>query len=288
MYGSDTLQTVNEQGWRCGLSNLLCKEHQTWWRTWRWWTHALIWFIIVNGMVALLMWIIPTAIPTIALSDPQMPEEQQQTLERDMQHLLDNKEALGLQGFYQMAGVATAIGVMVIAQGAIVGEKQSGTAAWVLSCPVSRSAFVLSKFIALGTGTLIVMIGLQGVFVYAQVSLARGSPLPLLSFLGSLGLLGLHLLFYLSLTLMLGTCFDGRAPVIGIPLATFFTQSVLGSFVGSFVPTLALLMPHSLASQALSLALGQPSKLYITVVATLFLILTFVRAATWRFGRTEF
>jgi ABC-2 type transport system permease protein len=288
MIGSDRLLRVNERGWRCGLETLLRKEHQAWWGTRLWWANALIWFAILNGMVALVMWVVPTIVPMIALNDSRLPEEQRQTLERDMQNLHDNRDTFGLQGFYQMAGLATAIGVMIVTQGAIVGEKQSGTAAWVLSCPVSRSAFVMSKFLALGAGTLIVMIGMQGIPVFAQVSLARGEPLPVLPFLGSLGLLSLHLLFYLSLTLMLGTLFDSRAPVIGIPLALFFGQSLLGGLIGTFVPGLPPFLPHSLAEQAMSLALGQPLLSYIPITVTLFSILVFVLAAIRRFAQAEF
>ena len=288
MIGSDTLLTTNERGWRCGLGNLLRKEHQAWWGTRRWWANALVWFAILNGTMALLMWVIPTVVPMIALNDPRMPEEQRQTLERDMQDLRDNRDTFGLQGFYQMAGLATAIGVMIVAQGAIVGEKQSGTAAWVLSCPVSRSAFVLAKFLALGVGTSIVMVGIQGLLAYTQISLARGEPLEPLPFLGSLGLLGLHLLFYLSLTLMLGTLFDSRAPVIGIPLAVFLGQSVLAGLVGTFVPWLPQFLPHSLTGQALSLALEQPLLSYIPIAITSSLSIAFVLAAIQRFTRAEF
>ena len=41
--------------------------------------------------------------------------------------------------------VASVIAVVAKTQGAIIGEKQLGTAAWVLSKPASRRAFVLAK-----------------------------------------------------------------------------------------------------------------------------------------------
>jgi ABC-type transport system involved in multi-copper enzyme maturation permease subunit len=55
--------------------------------------------------------------------------------------------ATGLQAFFAISPLFGPIGVAVLAQGAIVGEKQSGTAAWVLSKPVSRSAFILAKLL---------------------------------------------------------------------------------------------------------------------------------------------
>jgi len=57
--------------------------------------------------------------------------------------------------FLKIAGIATAIGVAVLAQDALIAEKHSGTAAWVLSKPVSLSAFILSKVIANAAGILI-------------------------------------------------------------------------------------------------------------------------------------
>ena len=45
-------------------------------------------------------------------------------------------------------------------------------------------------------------------------------------------------MFYLTLTLMLGTLFDSAAPVIGIPLAFAFGQQSLTSIPGlvGFLP----------------------------------------------------
>jgi ABC-2 type transport system permease protein len=240
----------------------------------------------LNGIVALLMWIIPTVVPLIALNNPQMPQEQQETLKRDMRDILDNRDTFGLQGFFQLTGMATAIGVMIIGQGAIIGEKESGTAAWVLSCPVTRAAFVLSKCLSLGTNALIVTIGFQGPLAYTQVSLAKGDPLPLLPFLGGLGLLSLHLLYYLALTLMLGTLCDRRAPVIGIPMAVLIGQSLLGNLVGSFIPWFPLLLPQSLVGLGLSLAQGQALLSPVPIVATLIPLVTFVWIAVQRFART--
>ncbi len=37
---------------------------------------------------------------------------------------------IALQAFFSLAGIATAIGVAIIGHGAIIGEKQSGTAAF--------------------------------------------------------------------------------------------------------------------------------------------------------------
>ena len=288
MSPSSTLQLVNERGWRCGFANLLRKENGTWWGTYVWWTQALIWMAIINGMLAFVIWVVPVLAPAAALSAPNLTAGEKQAVQEDMADFQQNREANGLQVFFQVTGFTTAIGVMIIAQGAIVGEKQSGTAAWILSNPVSRTAVILSKFVALGIGSVAILIGLQSLIAYGQISLAGAGIWPVLPFLGSVGLLSLHLLFYLSLTLMLGTLFDSRGPVIGIPMAVLIGQSLLGSLVGSFVPWFPLLLPARLPELGLTLALGQPLPSPLPVVATTLLVVGFVLVAVWRFEREEF
>jgi hypothetical protein len=66
------------------------------------------------------------------------------------------------------------------------------------------------------------MIVLQGAIAYLLLSARLGSAPPLVPFAGGIALLGPNLLFYFSLTLMLGTLFAGRGPVLGIPLAILY------------------------------------------------------------------
>ena len=119
------LQAVHEPGWRRGFANLLGNENRMWWGTRKWLVHLLLWLVMLNGLILL-----------IGLTDgpdPNNPLKLYETL---------------VQVLFQVGTLATAIGVVTTAQGAIVREKQLGTAAWVLSKPVSRSAFVLAKFVA--------------------------------------------------------------------------------------------------------------------------------------------
>ena len=63
-------------------------------------------------------------------------------------------------------GLAGAIGVSILMQTAVVGEKRSGTAAWVLSKPVSRVAFIIAKLIANSTGIVVTLVLAQGLIAY--------------------------------------------------------------------------------------------------------------------------
>ncbi len=79
-----------------------------------------------------------------------------------------------VQVLFQVGTLATAIGVVTTAQGAIVREKQLGTAAWVLSKPASRSAFVLAKFVAYALAFVSLAVLLPGAIFYAESQLLAG------------------------------------------------------------------------------------------------------------------
>jgi ABC-2 type transport system permease protein len=120
-----------------------------------------------------------------------------------------------IQVFFQVGAFATTIGVVTTAQGAIVCEKQLGTAAWSLSKLVSRSAFVLAKFVAYAMGFVSLAIVLPSAIFYGQSLLLAGRPPELAIYLAGVGLTVIHTLFYLALTLLLGTLFSTRCPPSG-------------------------------------------------------------------------
>ena len=181
------LQPVQPWGWRRGLGNLLGKEFGAWWRTPMAWVHALIWLVVINGMVAL-----------VAVATQLDPEA------------TDQLSTAGLSIFFIFGGLAAAVGAIITTQGAIIGERQLGTAAWILSKPAARSAFILAKLIAHSVGLLGLTLVLQAPIAIAQLAVWTGQTPPLLPFLAGVGVLALHLLFYLTLTLMLGVLFRGR------------------------------------------------------------------------------
>ena len=65
-----------------------------------------------------------------------------------------------------------------------------------------------------------------------------GTWVPPLDFLAALGALFANILFYLTLTLMLGVLLEHPAPVIGIPMAFLFAQQLLGPKLAELSPAL--------------------------------------------------
>jgi hypothetical protein len=104
------------------------------------------------------------------------------------------------------------------------------------------TAFVLSKFIPTAIGCLVTMLLIPGLVAYGLLSWKASAPLDALRFLGALGIFWINLLFYLSLTLMLGLS-SATAPRDRHPLALSFGQQML---IGQF-PILARMLPYTLA-----------------------------------------
>jgi ABC-2 type transport system permease protein len=271
MSANSTFQAVNEQGWRRGFANLLWHENSTWWRTRRWWVNVLIWLVIING----------TLLAMLSSSG-----EETSALERTPEQVAAEARTV----FVVMAGIFGTIGVVIAMQGTIIDEKKNGTAAWILSKPASRPAFILAKLVANVAALFFVLLLVQGAVAYLQLTAFSGSPPPLIPFVSGMALLGLNILFYLTLTVMLGTWFYERGPVIGIPIGILFG----GMFLMGIVGQVAYLMPWMILpvgnSQGLAIEvmLGQPLTTTIPILATMVWIVVFVSTALWRFQREEF
>jgi hypothetical protein len=102
----------------------------------------------------------------------------------------------------------------------------------------------------------------------------------------------LNMLFYISLTVMLGAIFDKRGGVIAIPLAMLFGQQ----YLLNAVPALAEVLPWGLAlplgdgittSIAASLMMGETPPTLIPVVTVAAAGVVLVVAAIWRFRHVE-
>jgi len=258
------LQAVQEAGWRRGFANLLRNEKRLWWGTRKWLTHLLLWPIVLNGLILLV----------------GIPESQETNNPVPLYDTL-------IQVFFQVGALATAIGVVTTAQGAIVREKQLGTAAWILSKPVARSAFVLAKFVAYATGFVSLATLVPSAIFYGQSLLLAGHVPELAVFLAGVGVTAVHTLFYLALTLLLGTLFSTRGPIAGIAMGVLFAGFLLPNVLPQAV---VLAFPWMLKDLAVGLALGSalPAVWPIPVVATIVWTALFVGVALWRFGREEF
>jgi ABC-2 type transport system permease protein len=262
---NNTLIPVAENGWRRGFGNLFRSENSLRWGKNRWIMSALIWLVILNGFVFLVAY-------GEAESGDSTPAE-------------IATECIAI--FMTFGTIATAVGVVTGAQGAIIREKQLGTAAWVLSKPVSRSAFVLAKMLSYSLAYLTLPLILTSLVFYGQSQMLWGQTPPQPAFLAGWSVMALHMFFYVSFTLMLGTLFNARAPVSAIGLGFLFGGQIFPNFLPQSV---MLIFPWKLSELAPALALGQPLPPVwpIPVIATAAWTIVFIAIALWRFSCEEF
>jgi ABC-2 type transport system permease protein len=258
-----TLIPAAPRGALTGFRTLLDRELGTWWRTRRWLVHALFW----PGVVAAFLLLV-----RLEQGGDTAPAE-------------GLREATQL--FFQLGGFFGLIGAVLAAQGAIVGERRSGTAAWVLTKPVTRKAFVLAKFTGIVLSFLTLSLLLPAVTWHLQVQAQWGVlPAPA-HFLEALGLLALHQAFYVAFTLMLGTLFAHRGAVAGTALGFWIAGTILLNQVPLWV---SALLPWPLISAAAQVALWRPVPvvLWQTALAVAAWLVLCLAVALLRFEREEF
>lgn len=187
--------------------------------------------------------------------------------------------------FFVLGSVASVIAVVAATQGAIIGERQRGTAAWVLSKPASRRAFVLAKLAVHFRVLLTVTLLLPAVVFYTSLTAVSTLPPPLLPFLGGFAILALGLLFYLSLSLMLGTVFESRGPLAGC----VFGFMVGGFMIANYAPWLTAAFPWLFFQSGYYLVTEGyvPAYGLISIPATALWTALFLLVALYRFERAE-
>jgi ABC-2 type transport system permease protein len=276
------LHPTKDHRWFSGFGNIFAKENHQWWGTRKWLIQVAIWLLLINGFVLLISVILPNLSKTKQALDSMNASQA-----AEIQTTLTNQ---GLVYFFIMSGMVAGAGVAIIGQDALIGEKRTGTAAWLLSKPISRTAFLLGKLAADAIGIMVTIVIVQGVIGYFVLRFGAGISLLAPNHLSALGLVALFLLFFLSLTYMLGTLSDSRGMVIGVPLLVIF----LANF-GNLVPVLAKIMPWNLitdmrysASMAVTLAKGEPLTIITPIIGTVVMTVLFILVSVWRINKEEF
>ena len=267
MAANQTFQLENTTGFRMGLMNLLRKENGEWWRTNRWWIQAVVWSVIIVGL---------TASTLIGL--PRFAELNGKSLET--KDLILNS----VQTLFGIATLGTALGIIILTQGEIVSEKQSGTAGWILSKPASRTAFYLSKLLSNGFAMVILMIGLPMALAYG-LFFVQGYTLNTANYLIAVGIMILHNFFYLTLSLMLGIFSEKR----GLVLAGTLGSLLGGQLLSGVVKFLVYITPFGLTNLLPTIVIEGPAaippELWIPVGATFVWCVLFFGMSVWKIQR---
>lgn len=268
MAASQALHRVEGQGWSRGLRTILRREIKKWWGTRRWLLQTLIWVLFLDGMVVLGLYVLPQ-LQDPSTGEPALPGEPLQT---------------ATEMIFALGMMALAIGVVILMQNVIIDEKQTGTIEWVLSKPLSRTAFIVAKLIANSLGVLVTMFLIPGTIAFALLWTYEPGGIPLTNFLAGQGIMLLHTFFYLTLVLMLGVLVNGRATVLAVALGTLF--------IGQMIPIASVVQftPWVLFNVTPLVVQGQPlpTVVYAMLVSTAVWSVVFIAVAIWRFNKLEF
>jgi ABC-type transport system involved in multi-copper enzyme maturation permease subunit len=257
-------------GWRMSLVSMLSKELAAWWRTRRGWVQCLVALLLLNGMLA------------VNLNGS-----------RGTPNAMENATI----ALMVTAALFVPVAAVSLGQDSILGEKHSGTAAWVLSKPLRRPSYLLAKLIANGLGLFVAWVVLPGVVVYLQLLKPADGYFTPLRIAEIMGLHYLNLLFFLTLALMLATFFNGRGPVLGVCLVLAWVGPMpfISDPILKYAPWLYEVMPWKLLIDfntnqqlAVYVANGQPLPTVVPVIATALWCVLFTAVAIWRMSRDEF
>ena len=247
MTSKDDFEPVTETGWKMGFSALLKKELKTWFGSPAWWQQALLWIAIL-GLFG-----------TVGIQE----------------------EEVGMVIYFFMATIFPGIPIIIISHELLLEEKRSGSAAWVLSKPVSRTSFIISKFIHTAISFTVSMCLIPGLVVYL-IHYAFGAAPEFSAFLLSLGPLILWQMFLSFMTLCASTFFDQAGPIMAVPFAFLFVGITMGQD-----PTIGPFGPWGLFQVSISLVTDTTYPIY-PVIVTVIVLVILVIIAIWRFKDYEF
>jgi ABC-2 type transport system permease protein len=176
------------------------------------------------------------------------------------------------------AGVLTAI---LLAMGSVAVEKERGTAALLLTKPVSRAAFLLAKLLAIGA-TLLAGLLLAAIGGYAYTAILFEA-LPAVGWSAMAGLLLLGLVAYASLTFLGSALSRSSLAAAAIGIGAMIVLAVV-----SALPGIGPFTPGGLNTPGAAVALGKdPGGVIGPVLVNLVGVVAIFTAAWLAFRRQE-
>jgi ABC-type transport system involved in multi-copper enzyme maturation permease subunit len=181
-------------------------------------------------------------------------------------------------------GGQTVVVIAVLATMALLSaERDRGTLAWSLTNPVSRTSIIAAKF-----GAAVLVVSTAAVLLPLAISVAVATVayggLPDLATIGLFALLFLALpVFFIGVTVALGTFVKSTAGVAGIAFAVMFVPAIFGGLL----PIVNEISPTSIGTWALAMATGQSAS-GLTIAGWLVSMVVLVIGAKLVFDRQEF
>ena len=246
------------------FSILLGKELREQWRTYRFLAVAIV-FVAFSGLMS----------PIVAKLTPELIESLTSSAGQAISIELPEPTAVDAIGqFLKNLTQIGAIALILVGMGSVALERERGTAALVLSKPVSRLFFLMAKFTAL---TLVfgVGLGLAAVACWTYTVVLFG-PLEPGMFLQVSLQAALYLWVLLAVTFLCSAVFRSQIAAGGVAFGVYVGLSVLGT-----LPRIKEYLPGALIEGAGALSLGDPVDVSRAAAVSLMMV-AICLAASWR------
>ena len=173
-----------------------------------------------------------------------------------------------------LTGVGTQFGVIAVifaTMSLLIAERESGTLAWTISKPVSRTSVLLSKWltatVVLWVAAFVIPIALTS----GLVTLLYGAPDPAVVIALAVAFVMVPAIF-VGITLVASTYVSNQAAVGAIGLVLF----ILPSIVGGIVPGATPFFPTSIFGWAVEVSTGGPITIVTPVAWAIGMAILFV------------
>ncbi len=184
--------------------------------------------------------------------------------------------------FIKNMGQTGPFAAILLAMGAVARERERGTAVLLLTKPVSRPAFLTSKFLAL-LFTLGLSVAVSGIAAYAYTA-ALFNTMPFAGFIACCALVLLSISVFASVTFLASTVIGSTLPAAGVGLGIFILAAV-----ASIIPSVGQALPAGLVEPARALALGEsPPHLWLSLGFNLFWVAACLAGSWLSFRGQEF
>jgi len=169
---------------------------------------------------------------------------------------------------------------LLMSMGSVAQEKERGTAALILTRPVSRGTFILAKFAGLKfTFVISLLLASLGCWYYTWLLFEA---LPWGPFLLMNALILVNLMVYIALTLLCSTLARSQSAAGGLAFGGLILLAGLGA-----IPRLAEYLPGRLFEWGAALTLGKEMTAWPALWTSLGMIAVCLLVAGWTFRRQE-